>query len=579
MKALAKAAGDGLGAGSSGDPTHINETIAARHPKIAELTLRRCYGVDDETYQQVCSARQGIAGGPRIGEFDTYSFHYSLRQQGETIGAMTITRPADGKVDCQEFYPELLLSIFRDELVTSCRFVMAAKRHRGYALLRWMTTSVWRDQVSLGCRGAVINSTRDNAGFYRRMGFDSLPGFEFIHPQFQTDSEVLVLRADPAEQPYFRDAFADLDSVIPAKTWARVLERATFQKHQKRINKLTGTILSYAAGSQSRDPHGYRVVDGADATRIGEICVLFPRVATYLNDRTMVLLAYPATLGIQSPGVLIDTYLHPPTFIRAIHLASLEERPVILAAQPLMGADLILRALAAGVPFPKRMLWASGGYGLPESLEDFVRRRLQAAGCQLEVLHCYGTAEVGHSLFVAMERLPSGRPRYRKAAQHVRTRMDEDRSRLEVITDSNSHTLDDIVRQDGEDFEIVPQAKRVCEDVDRELESWTDWQWSRWTGRVARVDGKWVVQCREDVEVPTRHDSAREKPSQREPTGEDSASEEVSGEASADRIEMGFHEFFSGHGGSILTKPEWGIQAIKTSAAPSESARSGKSNA
>lgn len=520
-------------------------------PERDGLKLWRCYGAEDEIYREVCKVR--VANGAKLPhcEFDSYSYHYALMDGKQTVGVMTITRPDDGTVECEAYYPQTLLSVFREDLLTSCRFMMLPSAKSGYSLLRWMTTSVWKDHVGLGCRGAVINVQDEMVLFYRRMGFRVLDGFAFTHPALGTSSQVMTLRADPMKQPFFREAFEQLKSVIPARIWNRVLESSSKQRKEETAIKPRGKIYSYAAGSNSMEPHGYRVVDNTDSSRIGEVCILFPSLAGYFCDMTMILVAYPATLGLCSPGVLVDSYVHVPTFIRSLHLAAVEQRPVVVVAQPLVGADFILRAIRQGIPMPKRMLWASGGYYLPESLERTVRENLLEAGCSLEVLHCYGTAEIGHSLFVAVDRLASGRPHYQKAAEHIAIKYDELSGRLTILANSGSQALEvsnhgpkagnkeleDSVRIEGDGFDIIPHPNRLSPLVFQELESWNKTQWARWTGNLAYDSGDLIIQCRQGV-LP----------------GE--------GFPNSNYQELEYHQYFAKYGGSILEKPRWGDYEI-----------------
>ena len=532
-------------------------SYSAPHP----LRLWRCYGTKDAIYQSVLAVRQSHANKSSskspVCPFDEYSYHYVLKTCednyisesgisnsmsaacGETVGAMTITRPDDGTVDCQSFYPPAMLSIFRNDLLTSCRFIILPAAQSSYALLRWMTTSVWKDQVKLGCRGGIINSQRDMTPFYRRMGFKLLEGFSFTHPTLGTDSQVLTLRADPSEQPYFRDAFQQLKSIIPAELWNRVLEFSCNAQQEKTASEKPtnhgGKVYSFAAGSSSMDPHGYRIIDGNDNSRIREVCSLFPQIADYFNPRTMVLAAYPATLGLTSPGVLVDSYLHPPTFVRSVHLAAIEERPLVIIAQPLLGADLLLRTLQQQVPLPRRILWASGGYYLPESLEQFIRTRLKQAKCDLELLHCYGTAEIGHSIFVATDRLASGRPHYRKATAHLQTELDERNGSMRALTPTGWKEFEDEVWSEGNGYDIVPTPSRLSKKALQTLESWNLTDWERYTGYIAQSEETTFAQCRQWIQPTPDHPSSA-------------------------IVEIAYYDFFARYGGSVQTKPNWGAQ-------------------
>ena len=131
--------------------------------------------------------------------------------------------------------------------------------------------------------------------------------------------------------------------------------------------------LSYPAGSTSWEPYRFRVVGVQSADWVGHLLTCFPVVAEFFGSQSLVLSAYPATLGLSGFSPSVDSYLHPPTFFSALQLAAMENRNLLLAAQPLIGADLLYRATREGFPLPKRILWGIGGYYTPVSLEKFIR--------------------------------------------------------------------------------------------------------------------------------------------------------------------------------------------------------------
>ncbi len=134
--------------------------------------------------------------------------------------------------------------------------------------------------------------------------------------------------------------------------------------------------ISYAAGSTSLDPNGFRVLVQDDTQKFAAIRREFPRVGELLQPQSVCISAYPAALGIRGFDAFIDSYLHPPTVIRGFRLALLHQRSVVFASQPLAGADLLLQVMEGNQQMPQRLLWAVGGYYLPMSLERFVRCEL-----------------------------------------------------------------------------------------------------------------------------------------------------------------------------------------------------------
>jgi hypothetical protein len=258
--------------------------------------------------------------------------------------------------------------------------------------------------------------------------------------------------------------------------------------------------ISFAAGSTSLDPYGYRILDVEDGNRLSELTTAFPSLIEYLNAESLVISAYPAALGIHGFAPFVDTYLHPPTFIRAMRLASLEQRRVVLASQPLTGAELLLRMLDSGFELPAKMLWAVGGYFLPKSLEKFMRERLAIQGCRITVLQCYGIAEIGHTCFAALDRDASGSPKYRLVAGDVGIRTVPETEELILHREGREvNTQDRIFRM--EDFwKIENDPKRLSAKVREELESWTENEWQRRTGYLRSEKGNLSVQLRESAE-------------------------------------------------------------------------------
>ncbi|MEI8022434.1 MAG: hypothetical protein WCH39_29765, partial [Schlesneria sp.] len=70
----------------------------------------------------------------------------------------------------------------------------------------------------------------------------------------------------------------------------------------------------------------------------------------------------------------------------------LENLSVLLTAQPLVGADLLLRATQERIELPKKILWGTGGYYLPVSLENYVRHHLGEYGIEVRFVYSYGMA-------------------------------------------------------------------------------------------------------------------------------------------------------------------------------------------
>ncbi len=284
--------------------------------------------------------------------------------------------------------------------------------------------------------------------------------------------------------------------------------------------------ISYAAGSTSLDPHGFRVLAPDDSQKFAAIRREFPRAGELLQPHSVCISAYPAALGLRGFDAFIDSYLHPPTVIRGFRLAVLHRRPVVFASQPLAGADLLLQVMEANHQMPQRLLWAVGGYYLPMSLETFLRRELKRFGCEIDVLHCYGVAEIGHTCFAACERAVSGHPIYRLVDASVEASQDKSTGRLRLCRAGRNLVTEDDVETHAGSWLIRSGVSRLHPTIFRRLESWTDEQWRRQTGYVVTRGRHIDLQLRQGI-MPSR------------------------------QLEIRLHRFWEQYGGSWLTKPLW----------------------
>ncbi len=321
--------------------------------------------------------------------------------------------------------------------------------------------------------------------------------------------------------------------------------------------ELGANQLSYAAGSTSLEPYGFRVLGQSDSQRLSQLLESFPQLASWLRPDSLIISAYPAALGLNGFAPLVDTYLHPPTFIRAMRLAALENRTVVMAAQPLAGADLLLRTLRQQKEIPKRLLWAAGGYYFPLSLECFIRDSLAQVGCEIEYLHCYGVAEIGHTCFAAMDRFESAHPRYRKVAAEVTASVLGTSCQLALRHDNGREIVtEDFADEINGDWLIQSGHGRMSPQVRDQLESWSSQDWSRRTGYLAEAESVIVCQLREWID---NNDSISSEMTSSKMTNRDTAKEQR------------YFRFWEQHGGSMQCKPKWNQALRRTTMPPSES--------
>lgn len=302
-------------------------------------------------------------------------------------------------------------------------------------------------------------------------------------------------------------------------------------------NRNASCQRSYSAGAFTHNAEGFREVSNEDTTtKLKQLMQAFPELSEWIVGRLTVISAYPAALGLSGVGIFIDTYLRPSTTIRAMRCAAIENSRVLFAAQPLAGADMLLKYYNEEYELPTNILWASGGYYLPISLENFLRDLLATRGCKLQVLHCYGSAEIGHTVFAAMERFDCGQPQYKLiddqvslvSGKHGHGIFSMRRGDVEVACE------DQLVESDSF-WRITSSPKRLDPRVRELLESWTGYEWSRRTGYLSGTQNARSGELSFDIQLrePIRFGNARESR---------------------------FHEFWQKYGGDLSCKPQWSIR-------------------
>lgn len=306
-------------------------------------------------------------------------------------------------------------------------------------------------------------------------------------------------------------------------------ERKVSEMTVSNLSRLPSCPLSYPAGASSWDPYRFRVV-GIDSTNmVKNLIGRFPRLGKFFGPGTLMINGYAATLGLTGFSPSVDTYLHLPTFMSAMQLAAKENLNVVLTAQPLVAADFLYRATQVNIDLPRKILLGTGGYFMPQSLEDFTRACLKEHGVELDLIFSYGMAEVGHSLLCATERLPNAQPIYYQIADQIQLRADES-SRLIILTkEGKTFHPGDFAEQRKGEWLIHCNPDRLDQRVRDELETWGNTEWERRTGYLHASDTGFKFQLRENVRT-------------------------------AERDELCYHLFWHQFGGATTTKPKWGWQ-------------------
>lgn len=349
-------------------------------------------------------------------------------------------------------------------------------------------------------------------------------------------------------------------------------------------------FLSYSAGSLSRDPYGFREINEHDCPeKLTQILSIFPELSTILGDfkNTLLINAYPATLGGLGNVSAVDTYLHPPTFVRATTLAAIEQRTVLCAAQPLMGAEMLSQAVAQCESFPRRIVWTTGGYPLPQSLQRAVRGWLASRGCELVVLHCYGIAQLDHTLMAAMDRDQHGRLIYHRVHPGLRIRVAVGSDRVETLgLKTKQMQCEDQIIRVGRTYRIAGDQDRYNKSDLAWLETWSDDNWAQLTGYVGWTHRGRQLQRRAVVDGRTGTESVFDQTNQTDQAGRHTHSDSdiipihaipIRADAShgkrlvSNRDEpsrrIAFHTFAGRFGMSWQQKPTWKSSISKRSVA------------
>jgi hypothetical protein len=274
----------------------------------------------------------------------------------------------------------------------------------------------------------------------------------------------------------------------------------SFSLMRKQLRPLrAGEVISFSAGNNAGDPRKFRRVYGGE-DRLANVLRHFPKLASVLQAGPVIINCYPATLGAFPSAAVCDTYLRQSTFSRALELCSLEEQPAILLGQPLAVADLLFHHISSHGTMPQNAIICVGGYYCPASLETFLQRTLEAAGCHGLFFHAYGTAEVDFAVFVGERNSPRRRICYTHVAPHVVYRMNETELELRRIDDDVFHGTGDHAVCNDDGRLSIRAGRRLDPQIAELLESWTNEDWRRKTGYLFRCsDNGFHFQLRKGV--------------------------------------------------------------------------------
>lgn len=109
---------------------------------------------------------------------------------------MRVNQARRGPVDCEEFYPGNLLSVFRNLVGSASRLIKVKEARSNVSETFSLIAAVWRDQFLDGMRIDPIN-----------VHMPMVPHSRFKHPRLGTDSLVMFLTANASGGSRIANAF------------------------------------------------------------------------------------------------------------------------------------------------------------------------------------------------------------------------------------------------------------------------------------------------------------------------------------------------------------------------------------
>jgi hypothetical protein len=109
---------------------------------------------------------------------------------------MRVNQARKGVLDCENFYPSLLLTQHRSVLCSASRFARSKQFPANPTLAKHFLREVREDQLLDGMIGDVINANTPMIPYYEKLGYRTIEGHDFRHPRLGTNSKAMLLIAD-----------------------------------------------------------------------------------------------------------------------------------------------------------------------------------------------------------------------------------------------------------------------------------------------------------------------------------------------------------------------------------------------
>ena len=263
-----------------------------------------------------------------------------------------------------------------------------------------------------------------------------------------------------------------------------------------------GDVLSYSASSKQLGPDGFRTVQQSNNS-LPALFARWPHLAQPFVDRTpLAIHCYPASVGSSDMVIFVDSYMNWRTACRALQLAAAQQFPVILTGQPLFLGEVIVRHHQHDFPLPASVLIFTGGYPMPRSLEDMLKNLATKKQSEIQIVHCYGAAEVDSACLVGIERTQDGEVIYHPRDNQIAITLKNNCLFLSFLGADGALVIDefdtgDFAQSNNEGFVISNSPDKLDPEVYSIFNSWTDEDWARKTGYLGEHEGNITAQLRE----------------------------------------------------------------------------------
>jgi len=145
---------------------------------------------------------------------DQYSTTYCLYFNNIPAAAMRVTRPLEGILDNEQYFPRPIIEAFRHLLGASSRLVRSDEWRSAPWITKLLMQETWRDNIRLGIRIDLSTCRHSILAYYERLGYRVICNTYFRNPFRNTDNHVMLMTAEQQKSSFFHDVFKNCNNII-----------------------------------------------------------------------------------------------------------------------------------------------------------------------------------------------------------------------------------------------------------------------------------------------------------------------------------------------------------------------------